>query len=196
MIRIKSDPDWLEMGEVQKEEDFLRLAVKINRGIEIRPPQQYSWNSKGNIKEGQQVRYQVGEETKPQPPRDNELLKVQLTVTVQLQSEALLTAATAMAGMIPGGAAAVAAGLGLSKVVTYVVQPPKVTWLASVQEPFRLSSPRQRSRPGGATRDPGERSSGHQGVDLYLASRLVGAGYDSRGPLPGQPEAADRVGEN
>lgn len=141
MIRIKSDPDWLEMGEVQKEEDFWRLAVKIKPGIEIRPPQQYSWDSKGNIKEGKQVRYQVGEETKPQSPKENELLKVQLTVTVQLQSEALLTAATAMAGIIPGGAAAVAAGLGLSKVVTYVVQPPKVTWLASVQEPFRLSGP-------------------------------------------------------
>jgi hypothetical protein len=141
LIRVKGDPDWLEMGEVQKEEDFWLVSLKIKQGSDIRPPQQYSWNAEGNVKGGQHVTYQLGEETKAQPPRANELLKVQLTVTVQLQSEALLTAATAMAGMIPGGAAAVAAGLGLSKVVTYVVQPPKVAWIASVQEPVRLSGP-------------------------------------------------------
>jgi hypothetical protein len=139
MITVKAEPDWLEKGEVQKQEDSWLINLNVKHGANIRPPGPPTPAAADGGPPP--VDYKVGEEVKPQPPRDQEKLQVQLTVTVQLQVEATQAAVTAMLGMVPGGAATVSAGLGLSKLLTYVVQPPKVTWTVSQREPFRLSGP-------------------------------------------------------
>lgn len=131
-IKFEAKPDYLEMGEPEKQEKAWIIPVKIKEGVQLAPP--------GSSSQAE-VSYQVGEEVRPEPPAAADLIEIKVTVTVPVKLDAPLAGATALAGMIPGGAAVVSAGLPaveLKKNITYLVQPPQVTWRKYQNHPVRL----------------------------------------------------------
>ena len=131
-IKFKAKPDYLEMGEPQKQEKAWIIPMKVKEGIQITPSQSQS---------SQEFAYRLGEEVKPEPPRAENLIEVKVTVTVPVKVDAPLAATTALGGMIPGGGSLVSAGLPaleLKKEITYLVQPPQVAWRKFQNHPIRL----------------------------------------------------------
>jgi hypothetical protein len=131
-IKFEAKPDYLEMGEPQKQEKAWIVPIKVKEGIQIAPA--------GSLNQ-QEVTYQLGEEVRSEPPAASDLIEVKVMVTVPVKVDAPLAAATALGGMIPGGESLVSAGLPaleLKKEITYLVQPPQVAWRKFQNHPIRL----------------------------------------------------------
>jgi hypothetical protein len=141
-VAIKADPDYLEMAAPPtREGEAWRVRVKVKEGVTVSP----RWSPQA----GPPPEFFISKKNNPrdEPPR----AKVQVKVTVYCPLAMALSAtaaATAAAGMIPGGPAVVSAALGgggpvLSKDVIYEVVPPRIHWNAEQEpeNPVRLCGP-------------------------------------------------------
>jgi hypothetical protein len=137
-IHLKSDPDWIELAEPEKQLDSWLIPVRLKPGVVIAPARQAAFTDVGGSLHT--ATFRVGKEVPPKPPVQNQLMAVNVTVSVQVLADTLMAGVLAAAGGVaPGVGGAIAAGMGLTGSLRYVVQPPVVKWTVTQKRPFRLA---------------------------------------------------------
>lgn len=128
-LTIVDDRGWLVPGEAIKEGDAWRIPLAIRDGAVVAPP----------VAGGPPNFGTANANARPQPPGSHVQIKVTVTAEIDMNSIAFATAA---AGMIPGGAGVIAAGLPpitLTSSIPYHVVPPRVSWSLDQEQPIPLA---------------------------------------------------------